>query len=242
MAWRMNRNNSLSAKNLEYPVFTHNWFLPAVLITVIYTVLLRYWWDVSGGYDDELLPLEALSRVVPALALLCLFPFLQKHVRQTLPLAERRKLQMVTLGNLLLFCQESDWMTFIREPYLVGRVLFALFILGAWLALFITFATGPQDLLPSAHHSHKIWTLLFAMGCLIASQAIDLIFDASIYGYRPVIIRYRVFVTKSSQRIFNIPLSSRTLKTMIEHSRPRNIFTFYWRKKTKYGITITRLV
>ena len=183
MAWRMNRNNSLSAKNLEYPVFTHNWFLPAVLITVIYTVLLRYWWDVSGGYDDELLPLEALSRVVPALALLCLFPFLQKHVSQTLPLAERRKLQMVTLGYLLLFCQESDWMTFIREPYLVGRVLFALFILGAWLALFITFATGPQDLLPSAHHSPKIWTLLFAMGCLIASQAIDLIFDASTYGY-----------------------------------------------------------
>ena len=183
MAWRMNRNNSLSAKNLEYPVFTHNWFLPAVLITVIYTVLLRYWWDVSGGYDDELLPLEALSRVVPALALFCLFPFLQKQVSQTLPLAERRKLQMVTLGYLLLFCQESDWMTFIREPYLVGRVLFALFILGAWLALFITFATGTQDLLPSAHHSHKIWTLLFAMGCLVASQAIDLIFDASIYGY-----------------------------------------------------------
>ena len=120
MAWRMNRNNSLSAKNLEYPVFTHNWFLPAVLITVIYTVLLRYWWDVSGGYDDELLPLEALSRVVPALALFCLFPFLQKQVSQTLPLAERRKLQMVTLGYLLLFCQESDWMTFIREPYLVG--------------------------------------------------------------------------------------------------------------------------
>lgn len=183
MAWRVNRNNSLSVKNLEHPVFTHNWFLPAVLITVIYTVLLRYWWDIAGGYDDELLPLEALSRVVPALALLCLFPFLRKPVGQTQPLAERQKLQVVTLGYLLLFCQESDWMTFIREPSLVGRVLFALFILGAWLALFITFATDPQDLLPSAHHSHKIWTLLFAMGCLIASQAIDLIFDAAVYGY-----------------------------------------------------------
>ena len=183
MACRMNQDNGSSAMNPEYSYSTHNWFLPAVLITVIYTVIFRYWWDVSGGYEEELLPLEALSRVVPALALLCLFPFLQKCVSQTLPLTERRKLQMITLGYFLLFFQESDWMTFIREPYIVGRILFTLLILGAWLALFINFATGPKDLLPSAHHSSKVWTLLFAMSCLVASQAIDLILDSSTYGY-----------------------------------------------------------
>ena len=82
----MNQNKGSSANNPEYSLSTHNWFLPTVLITVIYTLLFRYWWDVSGGYEEELLPLEALSRVVPALALLCLFPFLQKRVSQTLPL------------------------------------------------------------------------------------------------------------------------------------------------------------
>ena len=160
-----------------------NWFLPAILMIMVYTVLLRYWRNIAEGYEDELLPLEALSRVIPALALLCLHPFMRKSVNQTLSLAERQRLWWISLGYLLLFTQESDWMTVVREPYLIGRLLFTLLILRAWLALFTAFATSPQDLFSLAPRSREIWTLLFAMGCLVASQTIDLVLDSALYNY-----------------------------------------------------------
>ena len=166
---------------LESPLLERPWHLWLALVVVGYTLLFRLAWDVAEGQEHELLPLEAFSRVVPALALLCLFPFLRSAVLARHDRATRRRLWFVMLGFALLFTQECDWMTAIREPHLVGRAVITLIVFAWWLALFTAVVDVRRDLRDPRLWGRDAWTLLTAMACLAASQFADTIADAHTY-------------------------------------------------------------
>lgn len=165
------------------PLLTRPWHLWLALMVVAYALLFRLVWDVAAGREQELLPLEAFSRVAPALALLCLFPFLRCEVLTRHHRATRRRLWFATIGFALLFTQECDWMTAIREPNLVGRAVIALIVFAWWLALFTAVVDVRRDLWAPRRWGRDAWTLLMAMACLAVSQFTDVLADAHTYGF-----------------------------------------------------------